>query len=53
MNWFAIGAGIALIAVGIAGAAQKSARLSRPVAITLGLVGIVFLYLGGVMELIR
>jgi hypothetical protein len=46
MNWFAIGAGIALIAVGIGGVAQKSAKLSRSVAVTLGLVGLFFLYLG-------
>jgi hypothetical protein len=46
MNWFAIGSGIALIAVGVGGIAQPSLKLSRPVAITLGLLGLFFLYLG-------
>ena len=49
MNWFAIGGGIALIAVGIGGLGQKSGgpgKLSRSTAITLGLVGLVFLILG-------
>ena len=53
MNWFAIGAGFAMIVVAIAGAAQNGGRISRPAAIVLGLVGILFLYLGGVMELTR
>ena len=50
MNWFAIGAGAALIIVGLTGFAKKpdgSPRLARPLAITLALVGLVFLYLGG------
>jgi len=49
MNWFAIGAGAALVIAGLAGFAKKpdgSPRLSRPVAITVGLVGLFFLYLG-------
>ena len=46
MNWFAIGAGVALIALGVAGFAQRRARLSRPVATTIGLVGLFFLILG-------
>jgi heme/copper-type cytochrome/quinol oxidase subunit 1 len=46
MNWFAIGAGVALIALGVAGFTQRSARLSRPVATTIGLVGLFFLILG-------
>ena len=45
MNWFAIGAGVALIALGIAGFTQRSARLSRPVTTTIGLVGLFFLIL--------
>ena len=49
MNWFAIGAGAALVIAAATGFAKKpdgSSRLSRSVAITLGLVGLVFLYLG-------
>ena len=46
MNWFAIGSGFALVAVGIGGLAGKPNRLPRPVAITLGLLGLFFLYLG-------
>ena len=46
MNWFAIGAAIALIVVGVAALSQRSARLSRPVATTIGLVGLFFLILG-------
>ena len=49
MNWFAIGSGFALIIVGIAGLARKGndrRKLSRPAAISLGLVGLFFLYLG-------
>jgi hypothetical protein len=53
MNWFAIGAGIALVVAGIGGIAQPSLKLSRPVAVTLGLVGLFFLYLGGALELFR
>lgn len=50
MNWFAIGAGAALVIAAALGFARKpdgSSRLSRPVAITLGLAGLVLLYVGG------
>ena len=53
MNWFAIGSGIALVIVGISGLAGKTGRMPRAAAIALALVGLLFLYLGGVMELVR
>ena len=46
MNWFAIGAGFAIVIVAISSLAGRGARLPRPAAITLGLVGLLFLYLG-------
>jgi hypothetical protein len=49
MNWFAIGAGLALIIVGLTNLVRKGGgegRLSRSAAISLGLVGLFFLYLG-------
>ena len=53
MNWFAIGGGMALVIVGMAGLAGKAGRLPRAAAIALALVGLVFLYLGGALELVR
>ena len=48
MNWFAIGGGIALIIIGIDGISnrKRDGRLPRTTAITLGLLGLFFLYLG-------
>ena len=53
MNWFAIGAGAALVIAAALGFAKKpdlGGKLSRPVAITLGLVGLFFLILGASPE---
>jgi len=55
MNWFAIGAGAALVIVGLTGFAKKpdgSPRLAPAAAIALALVGLVFLYLGGAAAVI-
>jgi hypothetical protein len=48
MNWFAIGGGIALIIIGIDAITNRdrAGRLPTASAVTLGLVGLLFLYLG-------
>ena len=49
MNWFAIGAGIAMVVVALVAFARKadgSSRLPRPAAIAIGISGLFFLILG-------
>ena len=55
MNWFAIGGGAAMVIVAVTGFAKKpdgSPRLAPAAAITLGLVGLAFLYWGGAAAII-
>ena len=56
MNWFALGAGGALIIAAATGFMKRpdgEPRLSRPVAVVIGLIGLMFVYLSGALEAAR
>jgi hypothetical protein len=56
MNWFAVGAGGAMVVlalVSFTSTSRGTARFPWPVAFVLGLAGLYFMYLGGALELVR
>ncbi|HET6942023.1 MAG TPA: hypothetical protein VFH89_07675 [Sphingomicrobium sp.] len=53
MSWFAICAGSALVVLAVIGFMGKitgSIRVSRPNAVVIGFIGLLFLFLGGALE---